>query len=397
MSIIVKVRVKPTSRSVLLPSFIGLPGGGNSAQVLAKKTGASFDVEWVDQASGGGVPSGGTTGQVLAKTSNTSYAVQWVDPQTGPQGPQGIQGPAGATGATGPKGDTGNVGPAGPAGATGAQGPQGIQGPAGATGATGPKGDTGDVGPAGPAGATGATGATGPQGPQGIQGPAGPAGGGGSSINTVILFGDTFESGYSAEGFQTHGNGGGADSSPSFASDAMVGSRHGVTMLRSGASANSGIGFATFGWNFIRLTGGQLARTDIYIPSATLADSSFCFGFTPEWNNTLRNNCTLMHVLAGVATARTNSGGATTQSAIGTLAGNTWYTLEVVINAGATAATFNVRDTAGTTLFTVTLSSNIPTANRHNVGLVASSTTATSKNIVALDYIYAEIPTNRAG
>ncbi len=363
MSIVVKVRVKPTSRTVLVPSFVGLPGGGNSAQVLAKKTGASFDVEWVDPASGGGgggggVPSGGTTGQVLAKTSSASYAVQWVDPQSGPQGP---------------------------AGATGPQGPQGIQGL---------KGDTGNTGPAGP---TGATGATGPQGPQGIQGPAGPAGGGGSSINTVILFGDAFESGYVGEGFQTHGNGGGADSSPTFNSDSMVGSRHGVTMLRSGGSANSGIGFATSGWNHIRLTGGQVARADIYIPSATMADSSFCFGFTPEWNNTLRNNCTLMHVVAGVATARTNSGGATTQSAIGTLSGNTWYTLEIVINAGATAATFNVRDAAGATVFTVTLSSNIPTANRHNVGLVASSTTATSKNIVALDYIYAEIPTGRVG
>lgn len=144
---------------------VGVPTGGTTAQVLAKKTDADYDTEWVAQTGEGGVGSVGATGA------------------TGPTGPTGLQGAAGATGATGPQGIQGDQGIAGPTGATGPQGipgSNGSNGANGATGATGPQGTagttgaTGATGPSGSAGGTGATGSTGPQGTTGATGSAGP-------------------------------------------------------------------------------------------------------------------------------------------------------------------------------------------------------------------------------
>lgn len=47
----------------------GVPAGGSTGQVLAKKSGTDYDTEWTD-AQGGGLPSGGTTGQVVTKTAD---------------------------------------------------------------------------------------------------------------------------------------------------------------------------------------------------------------------------------------------------------------------------------------------------------------------------------------
>lgn len=50
----------------------GIPVGGNVDQVLAKKSGTDFDVEWVDAASGGG----GGSGNVVELTAQTEKTVQ---------------------------------------------------------------------------------------------------------------------------------------------------------------------------------------------------------------------------------------------------------------------------------------------------------------------------------
>lgn len=78
----------------------GLPAGGTTGQVLAKKSGTDFDTEWTDGtagpqgpqgpagptgetgATGPGVAAGGTTGQVLKKASSTDYDTEWGDPST---------------------------------------------------------------------------------------------------------------------------------------------------------------------------------------------------------------------------------------------------------------------------------------------------------------------------
>ncbi len=66
------------------PAGSGLVLGGTTHQILAKKTNADFDTEWVNPPSAIGIPTGGSSGQMLAKLSATDYDVTWTDPaQTG--------------------------------------------------------------------------------------------------------------------------------------------------------------------------------------------------------------------------------------------------------------------------------------------------------------------------
>ena len=57
----------------------GVPTGGTTEQVLAKKSATDFDTAWVDQTGGSGVPDGGTKGQVLTKKSATDGDADWLD------------------------------------------------------------------------------------------------------------------------------------------------------------------------------------------------------------------------------------------------------------------------------------------------------------------------------
>lgn len=97
---------------------VDFPPGGNTGDLLAKKTDADYDVEWItppeipdpheiiDDTAGAGdtdkvlsadksysllngkedkghsVPAGGFTGDLLAKSSNGDYAMQWITPAT---------------------------------------------------------------------------------------------------------------------------------------------------------------------------------------------------------------------------------------------------------------------------------------------------------------------------
>ena len=160
---------------------------------------------------GSGVPEGGDTGQVLTKKSSADFDTGWRwvygasgGGGAGEPGPPGSQGPPGADGATGPLGPPGEDGATGPAGTDGAAGRDGapalagddgdsffgVPGERGATGATGPAGTDGAAGrdgaPAlagddgdsffgvpGVRGADGAAGGTGPAGATGATGAPG--------------------------------------------------------------------------------------------------------------------------------------------------------------------------------------------------------------------------------
>ena len=152
----------------------GIPPGGETGQVLAKKTNADYDTEWVDQTGGGG---GGKDGTTFTPSVSPEGELTWTNDGGKPNPePVNIMGPAGPGGPQGPKGDTGETGPAGPKGDTGDTGPEGPQGP---------KGDTGETGPEGPQGPKGDTGETGPAGPEGQQGPKGDPGEGVPSGGTT--------------------------------------------------------------------------------------------------------------------------------------------------------------------------------------------------------------------
>lgn len=54
-----------------------LPTGGTQGQILRKKSGTDYDTEWQNLT--GTLPTGGTTGQALKKKSATNYDVEWKD------------------------------------------------------------------------------------------------------------------------------------------------------------------------------------------------------------------------------------------------------------------------------------------------------------------------------
>jgi hypothetical protein len=215
-------------------------------------------------------------------------------------------------------------------------------------------------------------------------------------VRSVVLFADIFE-GSTADGFTPTSNAGSFTNSLATVTNTILGQRYGVTMLLSGSAANSGYSYAAVGSNKFLSNGGEIFRAAVYVPAATLADSSFRVGFNTQWNNTDTNNETVIKVVAGAVTGRTNDNGTTTVATVGTLAGDTWYILELVFNVDATSVACNIRAANFDLLATATMSSNISKTTRRNVGVSTSSTTAGAKSIVALDYIYAEIPTNRSG
>lgn len=89
-----------------------VPAGGSTGQVLAKRTGTDYDLEWI-------TVEGGSTGGADGKDGLSAYelAVQegfvgtlseWLDSLVGPEGPQGEQGIQGIQGEKGDKGDPGD-------------------------------------------------------------------------------------------------------------------------------------------------------------------------------------------------------------------------------------------------------------------------------------------------
>ena len=92
----------------------GVPNGGTSGQILAKKSNADGDTEWIDNSGGGSTVSvnvgktttgePGTNASVTNSGDETNVVLNFTIPRgnTGPQGPQGKQGPAGAPGPAGP-------------------------------------------------------------------------------------------------------------------------------------------------------------------------------------------------------------------------------------------------------------------------------------------------------
>lgn len=157
---------------------VGVPTGGTTGQVLAKKSGTDYDTEWIDQTGGGGSGEPGEDGGYYQPSVDTEGNLTWTASKSdmpavdsvnikGPKGDTGAQGPQGEVGPKGDKGDTGEQGPKGD------QGEQGIQGP---KGDTGPQGEQGIPGETGPKGDTGEQGIQGPQGEKGDQGPKGDSG-----------------------------------------------------------------------------------------------------------------------------------------------------------------------------------------------------------------------------
>jgi hypothetical protein len=103
------------------PAGPGVAAGGTKGQVLAKKSNANYDTEWINNSGGGSTVSvnvgetttgkPGTNASVTNKGDETNVVLNFTIPRgdTGPQGPAGKQGPAGGTGPAGPGVATGGT------------------------------------------------------------------------------------------------------------------------------------------------------------------------------------------------------------------------------------------------------------------------------------------------
>jgi hypothetical protein len=103
------------------PTGPGVATGGTTGQVLAKKSNANFDTEWINAPGGGSTVSvnvgetttgePGTNASVTNSGDETNVVLNFTIPRgdTGPTGPTGKQGPAGAPGPTGPGVATGGT------------------------------------------------------------------------------------------------------------------------------------------------------------------------------------------------------------------------------------------------------------------------------------------------
>ena len=91
----------------------GTPIGGTAGQILAKKSNANGDLEWIDNSGGGSTVSvnvgetntgkPGTNASVTNSGDETNVVLNFTIPRGNP-GPTGKQGPAGAPGSAGPAG-----------------------------------------------------------------------------------------------------------------------------------------------------------------------------------------------------------------------------------------------------------------------------------------------------
>jgi len=104
MNYVVHIRIKPTSRSVPVNSFIGLPPNGDDQQALIRDFSSQYGFSWVNipgLTPVTGFPPGGVTGQIVARDIDDPYGYVWVNPQAGPKGDKGDKGDAGDTGPPG--------------------------------------------------------------------------------------------------------------------------------------------------------------------------------------------------------------------------------------------------------------------------------------------------------
>ena len=68
------------------PAGPGVAEGGTTGQILAKKSDADYDTEWITNTVTHGIPAGGNTGQVLCKLSAADYNTSWRSTHEVPNG-----------------------------------------------------------------------------------------------------------------------------------------------------------------------------------------------------------------------------------------------------------------------------------------------------------------------
>jgi hypothetical protein len=177
------------------------------------------------------------------------------------------------------------------------------------------------------------------------------------------------------------------------------GDHPGVVRLRSSTTPNGGYRLQAYN-GAIRLKGGEVFEGVLY--HNNIATTTIRMGFNDNTTSAdAVDGCYFEVAITGIARGKcANNNTRTTTTGSYTIALNTWYTYRITLNATATLATFEIFNSAGTSLFTTnnTVAANIPTAagRETNVGIVATESTNTATDMVHVDYMGFNLGTTNA-
>jgi hypothetical protein len=167
----------------------------------------------------------------------------------------------------------------------------------------------------------------------------------------------------------------------------------GIQRFSSSVNANSGISVSLTYRIEVLLTGTEIS--DFILRPQTLAGTTIRAGFNDCTSSTDATDGAYFEItqVGGidgtiVGKCASNSVRSTTASSY-LLTTNTWYRLRVAVDATAALITFTLLSEAGITLWTDTLSTNIPTAAGRETGhgITATNSGTTGVALVDLDYL----------
>jgi hypothetical protein len=172
--------------------------------------------------------------------------------------------------------------------------------------------------------------------------------------------------------------------------------RPGLVRFRSSTTANSGYHVGLSANNLI-LSGRELCVASL-IPSA-FANTTTRIGFHDTLTSTdAVDGCYFEIAPTGVVTGKTSNNSIRSSTATNfTLITGTYYTLKIELNNNATLATFTILSESDVTLWTNTLSTNIPTAlgRETGMGVISTNSGTTATDLIHLDFLGVEIYPSR--
>lgn len=161
----------------------------------------------------------------------------------------------------------------------------------------------------------------------------------------------------------------------------------GIIELGSSTSANSGYRISAYSpYNQFLIAGGEVA--DAVFRFSVKSNTTVYFGFHTSNNHTIPTNGAYIKVVNGTAEGESALGGTrTTTSTSYAVADDTWYHMRVTVEASAATITYAIYNDAGTSLWSDTTTTNIPTTQEIGHTFVATNSGTSALPLVRLDYL----------
>jgi hypothetical protein len=166
--------------------------------------------------------------------------------------------------------------------------------------------------------------------------------------------------------------------------------RPGIVTTSSSAVANSGEVIWAAQFSGLLLAGQEYFEIGFRPEDTTNVTGRFGFHDTLTAGAIVDGVYLQMDVAGALSGVTSDNNGSSTTATSTPLTAGSWYRASIELDAGATTATFSLKDDAGNPIWTDSLTTNIPTAPGRELGL-GSIWTATggARPIVSHDFIFA--------